>query len=127
MFLYIVDITSNIISVANISNSLGLSREYTGKYIFYLEQAMLVRRIRKSAKSIEKTVQGAERDVIITCLQFEKYGLPFRSMAIFEDQESINRKVLARFSDVCDKQFSTLATNKERISKYLSEIIEENK
>jgi len=67
------------------------------------------------------------RDVIITCLQFEKYGLPFRSMAIFEDQESINRKVLARFSDVCDKQFSTLATNKDRISKYLSEIIEENK
>jgi len=67
------------------------------------------------------------RDVTITCLQFEKYGLPFRSMAIFEDQESINRKVLARFSDVCDKQFSTLATNRDRISKYLSEIIVENK
>ncbi|MBI5408734.1 MAG: DUF1828 domain-containing protein [Nitrospirae bacterium] len=67
------------------------------------------------------------RDVTISCLQFEKYGIPFRSMAIFEDQESINRKVLARFSDVCDKQFSTLATNKDRIGKYLSEIMEENK
>ncbi len=66
------------------------------------------------------------RDVTITCLQFEKYGVPFRSMAIFEDQESIHRKVLARFSDVCDKQFSTLATNKDRISKYLSEIMEKN-
>ena len=65
------------------------------------------------------------RDVTITSLQFEKFNVPFRSMAIFEDQESINRKVLARFSDVCDKQFSTLATNKDRISKYLHEILEE--
>jgi hypothetical protein len=64
------------------------------------------------------------RDVTITCLQFEKFNVPFRSMAIFEDQESINRKVLARFSDICDKQFSTLATNKDRISKYLYEIME---
>lgn len=64
------------------------------------------------------------RDVTITCLQFEKFNVPFRSMAIFEDQESINRKVLARFSDICDKQFSTLASNKDRIIKYLYEIIE---
>ena len=64
------------------------------------------------------------RDVTISCLQFEKYGAPFRSMAVFEDQESINRKVLARFSDMCDKQFSTLATNKDRIGKYLHEIME---
>lgn len=62
--------------------------------------------------------------VTISCLQFEKYGAPFRSMAIFEDQESIERKVLARFTDVCDKQFSTLPSNKERISKYLHEIME---
>ncbi len=65
------------------------------------------------------------RDVTITCLQFEKFNVPFRSMAVFEDQETINRKVLARFSDICDKQFSTLATNKDRISKYLHEIMAE--
>lgn len=64
------------------------------------------------------------RDVTIICLQYEKFGAPFRSMAIFEDQEEINRKVLARFSDVCDKQYSTLATNKDRISRYLYEIME---
>lgn len=64
------------------------------------------------------------RDATITCLQYEKFGAPFRSMAIFEDQEEINRKVLARFSDVCDKQYSTLATNKKRISRYLYEIME---
>lgn len=64
------------------------------------------------------------RDVTISCLQYEKFGIPFRSMAVFEDQETINRKVLARFSDICDKQFSTLATNRDRISRYLVEIME---
>jgi Domain of unknown function DUF1828 len=52
------------------------------------------------------------RDATITLLQFEKWGVPCRSMAIFEDQEEINRKVLARYSDVCEKQFSSLAANR---------------
>ncbi|MCE5271173.1 DUF1828 domain-containing protein [bacterium] len=62
------------------------------------------------------------RDATISMLQFEKWQLPFRSMAVFEDQECINRKVLARFSDVCDKQFSSLGTNSDRIERYLQEI-----
>ena len=64
------------------------------------------------------------RDATISLLQFEKWGLPFRSVAIFEDQETINRKVLARFSDVCEKQFSSLAA-KERILRHVRQIINE--
>ena len=61
------------------------------------------------------------RDATIALLQFEKWALPFRSVAIFEDQEQINRKVLARFSDVCGKQFSNLVGNRDRIQRYLAD------
>lgn len=63
------------------------------------------------------------RDATITLLQFEKWGIPLRSLAIFEDQEVVNRKVLARFSDVCEKQFSTLMGNRERITRFLLEML----
>ncbi len=61
------------------------------------------------------------RDAHISLLQFEQWKIPHRSLAIFEDQEEVNRKVLARFSDVCEKQFSSLGANKDRIGSYLEE------
>lgn len=61
------------------------------------------------------------RDTTITLLQFEKWRMQYHSIAIFENQENIGRKVLARFSDVSGKQFSTL--NHERIEKYFAEIL----
>lgn len=64
------------------------------------------------------------RDATIALLNFERWKIPFRSLAIFEEQESVNRKVLARFSDICEKQFSSLgAGNRERIARYLREML----
>ena len=63
------------------------------------------------------------RDSTISLLRFEKWGIPFRSLAIFENQELIGRKVLARFTDVCEKQFSSLTDNRDRAERFLSEAI----
>lgn len=65
------------------------------------------------------------RDATIGLLQLERWGVQFRSVGVFEDQEQINRKVLARFSDVCEKLYSSLAANKDRIEKYLEEALRE--
>lgn len=64
------------------------------------------------------------RDATISILKYEGWRMEFRSLSIFENQEEISRKVLARFSDVCDKQYSSLTTNKDRIAHFLSEVIE---
>lgn len=59
------------------------------------------------------------RDAMISLLQFEKWKIDFHSLAIFESQEKISRNVLAKFSDICEKQYSGLYSNQERIEKYL--------
>lgn len=64
---------------------------------------------------------GRTRDATIAILQFERWGLSFHSLGIFEAVENINRAVLARFIDVCEKQFSSLGANKDRVVRYLTE------
>jgi hypothetical protein len=61
------------------------------------------------------------KDATIGLHQYERWNIQNTGVGVFENQEEINRKSLARFSDVCDKQFSNLATNKERLARYLTE------
>jgi hypothetical protein len=67
----------------------------------------------------ERKVQEAT----INLLTFERWGLRFESLGIFEEQEGINRKVLAKFTDVCGKAFSSLDENQERISAHLERMM----
>ena len=64
------------------------------------------------------------KDVTINMLQFERWGIQYHSVSIFEDQETINRRALAKFSDIGEKQFSSLLSNRDRIKTYLSAQIE---
>lgn len=54
---------------------------------------------------------------------WERQQVPFDVMAIHENQEELNRRILARFSDVSGKQFSSLQPNKDRIKSYIEEAI----
>ena len=63
------------------------------------------------------------KDATISLLMFEKWKRTFRSMAIFEAQEDIGRQTLARFTDVCEKTYSSLEGNKDRIATYLDEVL----
>lgn len=77
------------------------------------------RRVFIFALSSDRAVDAAT----IALLTFEKWGIRARSIGIFEDQQEISRISLARFSDVGDKQFSSLRGNEERITNYLSDEI----
>ncbi|GAB4206413.1 MAG: hypothetical protein Fur0023_16280 [Bacteroidia bacterium] len=63
------------------------------------------------------------KDVTVNLLKYEQWNIRFESIAVFENQEEINRKTLARFSDVCGKQFSSFDANKDRIKEYISMLI----
>ena len=64
------------------------------------------------------------RDATIALHQFERWGLSFQSLAIFQEQESIGRSVLARYSNVGGKQFSNLSgDNRDRIVRFVKEVL----
>lgn len=61
LFFYAAGINGQILNIQNISQSLGLSREYVNRYLLYLKNAYLLFTIRKFAPSLEKTLRSAEK------------------------------------------------------------------
>ncbi|MCY3835611.1 MAG: DUF1828 domain-containing protein [Anaerolineaceae bacterium] len=60
----------------------------------------------------------------IALLEFERWGLKFQPLAVFEEQENIGRSVLARYSNVGGKQFSNLGgDNRNRIERFIEEFM----
>lgn len=63
------------------------------------------------------------KDATITLLKFEQWDMQFQSLGIFESQEHVQARTLARFTDVCDKTFSSLTGNIDRIEHHLTRIL----
>ncbi len=61
------------------------------------------------------------RDATISLLQFEKWKNSFYPIAIFQDADKVSKKVLKKFSKVCEKQFPSLQENRREIVHYLRE------
>jgi hypothetical protein len=55
--------------------------------------------------------------------QLERWGLQFRSVGIYRDQEEVTPLAVARFTDICERQFASLSGNQERIANYLLGLI----
>jgi hypothetical protein len=63
------------------------------------------------------------KDATICLLKFDSWGLDFQSLGIFQEQREINHNDLAIFTDVCEKTFSSLEENSERIRKHLNRLL----
>lgn len=55
----------------------------------------------------------------ISCLEFQRNKLPFRSMVVHEDFDKIWRKDKTRLTSACDKQFTSLDDFRQNAEQYL--------
>ena len=62
------------------------------------------------------------RDATIKLLYLETQDVEFKGVGVFERQEDVNRKVLARFTNVCERQFSSLQGMKERFPALVADV-----
>jgi hypothetical protein len=59
--------------------------------------------------------------VTLVVQHFKMLNARFNSLVIYQDQEAISRKPLARLTDVVDKQFSRIEDNKRAIADYIGQ------
>lgn len=62
-------------------------------------------------------------EVTIISQHYELHDFKPETVAVFENQESIGRKPLARLSNVIGKQFSSFQGNEDKIKKYIQDKI----
>ncbi len=55
----------------------------------------------------------------ISCLEFQRNGLKFKSIAVHEDMDKLGRKDRNRLTNACDKQFTSLDEFKQNAVSYL--------
>jgi hypothetical protein len=58
----------------------------------------------------------------LSLLRFETWGLKFKGIGIFEEEEKIQSTAIARFADVALKTFSNLAAAREGLPKFFPEL-----
>lgn len=63
------------------------------------------------------------RDTTISLMQFRQWEVPFNSIGIFQNAETISRNVFKKFSKVCDKEFANLEENKLEIATYIRQAV----
>ena len=56
----------------------------------------------------------------LSCLEFLRHGLTFKSVAVHEDFEKLTRKDRTRVTSACDKQFTGLDDFKQNAEQYFS-------
>jgi hypothetical protein len=59
----------------------------------------------------------------LSLLRFETWGLKFKGIGIFEEEESIQPRAIARFADIAHKTFSNLAVAREGLPKFFPELL----
>jgi hypothetical protein len=59
----------------------------------------------------------------ISLMKFEQWKLDYRSVGIFDDMEKFSPKTIARFSDACQKTYSSLEAAKETLPRYVPELV----
>ncbi len=96
-----------------------LERDPDGKYIVDCRVNGMERPLFVYALPNEARV----RDATISILTLKQWELSFQTMAIFANADELNRRVLFRFTDVCERMFSNLTENKDRIADYLRQVI----
>ena len=56
----------------------------------------------------------------ISCLEFQRHNLKFKSIAVHEDIDKLGRKDRNRLTNACDKQFTSLEEFKQNALSYLA-------